>query len=186
MALRTIIEVPHPVLSERAEEVSEVDDEIRTLIDDMAETMVENHGVGLAAPQVGVPLRVITAELDLGDPDRPTVDVEDDEPTRELVAIINPEIVDRGGKTTYEEGCLSIPEFTVEVPRAERILVRGLHPDGEPLELDVFGFPAVVLQHEIDHLDGVTLLDRASALKRKLYLRKKKKQDAAEAADRTA
>ncbi len=181
MALRTIVEVPDPILSRKAAEVERVDDEIRQLIEDMAETMVVEHGVGLAAPQVGVSLRVITAEIDLSDPERPTIEADDEPPERELVAIVNPEIVQREGKTTYDEGCLSIPEFTVEVPRSERIVVRGLDPDGEPLELDVFGFPAVVLQHEIDHLDGVTLLDRASALKRKLYLRKKKKQDAAAA-----
>lgn len=185
MALRTIIEVPDPILSQHADEVTVVDDEIRTLIEDMAETMVLEHGVGLAAPQVGVSLRVITAELDLSDPERPTVDAEEAGPQHEIVAIVNPEIVEREGKTTYDEGCLSVPELTVEVTRFERVTVCGLDAAGEPLELDAFGFPAVVLQHEIDHLDGITLLDRVSALKRNLYLRKRKKQNAA-AAEGTA
>ncbi len=192
MAILPIIEAPDPILSERAAEVGEVTDEIRQLIRDMADTMYAAPGVGLAAPQVNRGIRVIVADLDLSDPE-PSYDGEeyDDEDgedgeaveeTRELYAIINPEIIESEGSCSFEEGCLSLPEFTIDVKRAERLVVRGLDRDGEPLEMEAWGFPAVVLQHEIDHLDGITLLNKAGLLSRKLFLKKQKKKRANEAA----
>lgn len=180
MAVLPIIEVPDPVLSERAAEVPGVDEKIRTLIDDMADTMYAAPGVGLAAPQVGVGLRVVVADLDPENTDIPQG--EDAPEARALYALVNPEIVSRDGSCSMEEGCLSVPDFTVDVPRFEHIVVHGLDRDGEPIEIEVWGFPAVVLQHEIDHLDGVTLLDKVSGLKRRLFLKKIKKQRLADEA----
>ncbi len=178
MAVRPIVEVPHPVLARRADEVPEFNDEIRTLIDDMADTMYAAPGVGLAAPQVGVPLRVVVADLDPESYDIPQSD--EDAEARALYAFVNPEIVEKEGGCSMEEGCLSVPDFTVEVPRFERIVVRCLDGDGQSVEMELRGFPAVVLQHEMDHLDGVTLLDKVSGLKRRLYLKKQKKKQAHE------
>jgi peptide deformylase len=178
MAVRPIVEVPHPVLATRAAEVTEFDDDIRTLIDDMADTMYAAPGVGLAAPQVGVGLRVVVADLDPGSDEIPQSDEEVE--ARSLYAFVNPEIVEREGGCSMEEGCLSVPDFTIEVPRFERIVVRAIDGDGKLEELELRGFPAVVLQHEIDHLDGVTLLDKVSGLKRRLYLKKQKKKQAHE------
>ncbi|MDP7113687.1 MAG: peptide deformylase [Myxococcota bacterium] len=178
MAIRPIVEVPHPVLAARAAEVGEFNDDIRTLIDDLADTMYAAPGVGLAAPQVGAGLRVIVADLDPASYEIPQSD--EDVESRSLYAFVNPEIVEREGGCSMEEGCLSVPDFTIDVPRFERIVVRGLDGDGQPLELELHGFPAVVLQHEIDHLDGVTLLDKVSGLKRRLYLKKQKKKQAHE------
>ncbi len=174
MAVRPLVEVPEPVLARRADEVTEVTDEIRTLIVDMADTMYAAPGVGLAAPQIGIGLRVVVADLDTENPDIPQG--EDAADQRALYAFVNPEIVSHEGSCSMEEGCLSVPDLTVDVPRHEHIVVRALDSDGEPLELEAWGFPAVVLQHEIDHLDGITLLDRVSGLKRRLYLKKQKKK----------
>jgi len=175
MAVLPIIEVPDPVLSERAAEVDEVTDDIRALIDDMADTMYAAPGVGLAAPQVGIGSRIIVADIDLSSGDVPSVS-EESEDRRQLYAVVNPEIVERDGACVFEEGCLSCPDVTLEIDRSERIVVRGLARDGEPLQLEAVGFPAVVLQHEIDHLDGVTLVDRMGSLKRRLYLKSQRKK----------
>jgi len=175
MAVLPIVEVPNPVLTQRAEEVDDVTEAIAALIDDMADTMYAAPGVGLAAPQVGVSLRIIVADIDLSSDEAPSSG-EEVEDRRELYAVVNPEVVERDGVCVFEEGCLSCPEVTMEVERAERIVVRGLDSDGEPLELEAIGFPAVVLQHEIDHLDGVTLVDRMGSLKRRLYLKGQKKK----------
>jgi peptide deformylase len=180
MAILPIVEVPDPVLSTRAVEVDAFTPDVRQLIDDMAETMYAAPGVGLAAPQVGRGIRVIVADLDLSTPDDQRND--ECESRRALYAVVNPEIVLREGACLFEEGCLSVPEFTLDVERSEHIVVRGLDRDGNPQEIEALGFPSVVLQHEIDHLDGVTLIDRVSGLKRRLYLKKQKKKKQADAA----
>ena len=177
MAVLPIVEVPDPILSERAREVEEITGELRQLIDDMADTMYAAPGVGLAAPQVGVDLRIIVADLDTETEEIPGSD-EETEDQRELYALVNPEIVEREGSCTFEEGCLSVPDYTVEIQRTNRIVVQALDPDGEEIELEAIGFPAVVLQHEIDHLDGKTLVDRMSPLKRRLYLKGQRKKQA--------
>ena len=200
MAVLPIVEAPDPILSERAAEVEEVTPEIRQLIQDMADTMFAAPGVGLAAPQVNRGLRIIVADLDLADPEASYDDEEYEEgsedeaeeetdgegeefeETRELYVIVNPVIVAAEGSCTFEEGCLSLPEFTIDVKRSERLVVQGLDPDGEPLEIEAWGFPAVVLQHEIDHLNGITLLNKAGLLSRKLFLKKQKKKRANAAA----
>ena len=168
MAVLPIVEVPDPILTERAREV----------IVDMADTMYAAPGVGLAAPQVGVGLRVIVADLDTETEEVPVSD-EEVEDQRQLYALVNPEIIEEEDACTFEEGCLSVPDFTVEIQRINRIVVQALDPDGEPIELEAMGFPAVVLQHELDHLDGKTLVDRMSPLKRRLYLKGQRKKKAA-------
>lgn len=172
MAIREILTAPHPVLSARARPVR--DDEfgpaLSELLSDMAETMYAAPGVGLAAPQVGDGRRILVADLaDDGKEKNP-------ERGKHLFYMVNPEIVEKSRETiTWEESCLSVPEYYVDVQRARRIRVRWRSGDGSSNESWFEEFPAVVLQHELDHLEGVTLLDRSSRLKRSRYLSRKKK-----------
>lgn len=159
MALLDIVTFPDDRLRQRAEPVPEVDDEIRTLIDDMAETMYNAPGVGLAANQVGVLKRVVV------------IDVEYTEGKPNLLAFVNPEILSSEGKIVTEEGCLSLPEVREDVERAEKVVVRALNRDGEPFELAADDFLATAVQHEIDHLNGVVLIDHLSFLKRRMLAR---------------
>ena len=148
-----------PVLRQRANEVAEVSEVTRQLIRDMFETMYAEEGVGLAAPQVGISERIIVV-----DPQQ------DDLPA---FALINPEILEASKETEKgEEGCLSIPGLRELVERSQRVVVRGLTPEGEARQLDLGGLPARIIQHEVDHLDGVLFIDRVSALKRKMLLAK--------------
>ena len=151
MALLPILHYPDPRLRNRAEPVEHVDDTVRRLIDDMLETMYAAPGIGLAAIQVNVPLRVIT------------LDVSDDKDSP--LALVNPEVVERDGEVQTEEGCLSVPGVYDMVSRAERIRVRALDRDGETVELDADELLAVCIQHEIDHLDGKLFVDHLSRLK---------------------
>jgi len=163
MARRDILLYPDPLLRKRASTVEEVDDKIRELIDDMAETMYCAPGIGLAAPQVGVSLRVIV------------VDVGKRDGGERLIALVNPEIVWSDGSVVKEEGCLSIPGMTVEMERKERIKVIGLDRDGTEVEIQAEGLLAIAIQHEIDHLEGRLIIDRISQLKKELYRRRIKK-----------
>ncbi len=151
-----------PVLREESEPVGEVDDQVRRLVDDLMETMYAADGIGLAAPQVGVPLQVFV------------YDVRD--PEHEPGALINPEIVEREGSVRDEEGCLSLPGLAEIVERAERVVVRGLDRQGHEVEIDATGLLSRCLQHEKDHLDGVLFIDRVSPLKRRMLLRKWQKR----------
>jgi len=151
MALLPILRYPDPRLHTRATPVAVVDDSIRQLVRDMAETMYEAPGVGLAATQVDVHKRVVV------------IDVSDDRST--LRAFINPEILEKSGEQTCEEGCLSVPGVYEKVTRAERVKVRALDERGEPFELDAEGLLAVCIQHEIDHLDGRVFVEYLSPLK---------------------
>jgi peptide deformylase len=153
MAKLTILEYPDPRLRTHAAPVAVVDDSIRTLIDDMLETMYAAPGVGLAATQVNVHKRVLVAD----------VTPEQNAP----LAFVNPEIVERQGTTEAEEGCLSVPGiFDKLSTRAERIVVRALDRDGRPFELEADGLLSVCIQHEIDHLEGKLFVDYLSELKR--------------------
>lgn len=152
-----------PVLRTEAAHVEAVDDEVRQLIDDLVETMYGADGVGLAAPQIGVSLRVFV--YDIRDPET------------EPGVLVNPEIVDTGGSFRDEEGCLSLPGLTEIVERPERIVVRGLDGDGTPVEFEADGLLSRCIQHETDHLDGILFIDRVSALKRKMLLRKWQKRE---------
>jgi peptide deformylase len=152
----------HPVLRAKARrlERSEIRSApVQQLIDDMLDTMAEYHGVGLAAPQVHESLRIFVAVLDSGDDDKGHG--QDDGPKDEPIAIINPEIIVVGPEIVEDwEGCLSIPDVRGRVPRAKEITVRAFDRDGERIELSAHGFPARVIQHEADHLDGVLFFDR--------------------------
>jgi peptide deformylase len=176
MAILPIYEVPHPILKQVAKPVAEVDDRVRKLLDDMAETMYAAPGIGLAAPQVGVSERIVVTAVPVRS------GLSEESPTDEgssktfLTELVNPIIVEKDGAITCEEGCLSVPDVTIEVDRWERVVVEALDRNGELYAFEARGFYAVVFQHEIDHLDGITLIDRFSALKRGLYLKKQKKK----------
>jgi peptide deformylase len=162
MAKLPILTFPHPRLRNKAQPVREVDDRIRRLVDDMFETMYAAPGIGLAAIQVDVPLRVLV------------IDVSDkhDSP----LCLINPEILEKEGEEQMEEGCLSVPGFFETVSRAERVLARALDRDGRPFEIDTDGLLAVCIQHEIDHLDGKLFVDYISSLKRQRIRRRLEKE----------
>ncbi len=151
MALLPILRYPDPRLHTRAVPVKVVDDRIRQLIADMAETMYEAPGIGLAATQVNVHERVIV------------IDVSEDK--SELMALINPEIIEKDGEQTYEEGCLSVPGIYESVTRAEHVRVRALDANGQPFEFEAEGLLSVCVQHEIDHLDGKVFVEYLSNLK---------------------
>ena len=163
MAMRDLRVYPDPVLKKRARSVEKVDDDIRRLLDDMAETLYAQPGIGLAAPQVGVLLRVIV------------VDVSSRDKNGRLIGLVNPEIVWSEGSIPYEEGCLSVPGMTVEIDRKERVRVAALDREGRPVEIPADGLLAIALQHELDHLEGRLIIDQVSWLKRDLYRRKMKK-----------
>ena len=151
MALLPILRYPDPRLHTVAEPVTEVTEEIRQLAADMAETMYEAPGIGLAATQVNVHKRVIV------------IDVSEDR--SELLTLINPEIISSSGTEEGEEGCLSVPGIYETVQRAERVKVRALNLDGKPFELDANGLLAVCIQHEMDHLVGKVFVQYLSILK---------------------
>ena len=161
MALLPILTAPDPRLKKKAKPVAAVDDGVRRLMADMLETMYAAPGIGLAAPQVGVPLRVIV--LDVAPKDQPPAPL----------AMANPEIVWVSDEdAAYEEGCLSVPEHYAEVVRPARARVRYLDASGARREIEAEGLLATCVQHEIDHLDGVLFIDHLSALKRNMILRK--------------
>lgn len=163
MALLDISIYPSPVLRKQARPVDEVDRKVRKLVDDMAETMYEAPGIGLAANQVGLPLRLLV------------VDLQREEYDNGLITLINPEIVAARGSTTFEEGCLSVPEFFSDVKRYEEVTVHALDVDGKRIEVQASGLLAVVLQHEIDHLSGRLFIDHINPIKRDIFKRKWKK-----------
>jgi peptide deformylase len=147
MAVREIVELGDPILRQKAKKISRFDASIQQLIDDMIETMLDAPGSGLAAPQVGVPLRVAV------------LDVED-----EITVICNPEILVMEGEHEPEEGCLSIPGYVANVKRALKVVVKAKNRKGKEIKIKADGLLAHVLQHEIDHLDGVLFIDRLPSL----------------------
>ncbi len=162
--VREIVIWPDPVLKELAKPVDRVDDDLRRLLDDMAETMYAADGVGLAAPQLGVSKRVIV------------IDVSPRQPEQQLIHLVNPEIVRAEGKMVYTEGCLSIPGEAEDVERASSVLVRALDYHGKPFEIAASDdLLAVALQHEYDHLQGTVFVDHLSSLKRDLIRRRMRK-----------
>jgi peptide deformylase len=163
MAVKRILTYPDTVLRERAEPVTNIDGKVQQLINDMAETMYHAPGVGLASNQVGEPCRIIVFDTSAKD-----------EPNN-LVVLINPEIVEASGVIVDEEGCLSVIDYKADVKRAACVTVKGVDREGNPVTLRREGLPAIVLQHEIDHLNGILFIDRISTLKRELYKRRLKK-----------
>lgn len=163
--LRPIVKFGSPALTTPARPVEVVDADIERLVDDMIATMYAAPGVGLAAPQVGVPLRVCVIDLSVGKRDA------------DVITLINPEFIERDGLQVEDEGCLSVPGFTASVARPSRAVVRGLNRHGKPCTIEGTGLLARALQHELDHLDGTLFLDRLRGIKRDLIVRKIRKLD---------
>lgn len=166
MALLEVLQFPDPRLKEVSSPVEEVDDDLRALADEMLKVMYDEPGIGLAAPQVGRAIRLVVMDTEWSD----------DDAERAPAVIINPEITSREGKIMWDEGCLSVPDYTAEVERSEHIVVTYHDLDGKEVTEDVTGLRAVCFQHEIDHLDGTLFIDRISRLKRSLYVKRRKKQ----------
>jgi peptide deformylase len=162
MAILDILHYPDARLRNKAKPVQQVDDALRTLVDDMFETMYQAPGIGLAATQVNVSKRLLVIDIS----------EEKDSP----LCFINPQILEKDGEEQMEEGCLSVPGIFEKVTRADRIRVRALDRDGEPFEIDADGLLAVCIQHEIDHLDGKLFVDYLSSLKRQRIRKKLEKE----------
>ena len=163
MAVLEILHYPAPVLTEKSLPVETFDETLRQLATDMAETMYDAPGVGLAAPQVGVLKRLVV--IDCSGSDEPA----------ELIVAVNPEIIERTGECMEEEGCLSVPGYYAKVARSAQVRLRYQYLDGQTLEREADDLLAVAIQHEIDHLDGVLFVDRISSLKRSIFRKKYQK-----------
>ncbi|HJL17562.1 MAG TPA: peptide deformylase [Sandaracinaceae bacterium LLY-WYZ-13_1] len=160
MAIRTILHYPDKRLRNPGEPVADFGPELEKLVEDMAETMYAAPGVGLAATQIGEPIRLFIVDVATGD----------DEPS-DLRVFVNPEILERDGSQTWEEGCLSFPGVHEEIDRAERVKVRAQDEKGETFELEADGLLAVAIQHENDHLDGKLMIDHLGLLRKRLVHR---------------
>ena len=169
MAIRRIYETPDPVLRQISRPVETFDAELKTLVADMFETMYAAPGIGLAAVQVGEPIRLLVIDLqEPADPDDPESKV-----VREPRVFVNPEVLwHSDSEVPYTEGCLSVPEQYAEVMRPDKIRARWQDVDGQPFEEEIEGLLAVCLQHEMDHLNGVLFIDHLSRLKRDMVLKK--------------
>jgi peptide deformylase len=173
MAILDVLDYPDPRLRRRSEPIEKLTDELRQLAADMLETMYDEPGIGLAAPQVGHAIRLIVVDTDWTD----------EGAERKPCVFVNPEIVERSGETTWNEGCLSVPDFNADVDRAERVVLKALDLEGAEVTETATGLRAVCFQHEIDHLDGILFIDRISRLKRSLYVKKRRKELRREAED---
>lgn len=161
--IREIVKYPDPILQRPTEKIAEFNEELRTLVADMFESMYKAQGIGLAAPQIGVGKRITV--IDLSNKQNPD----------EKIVLVNPEIVHKEGKQVEEEGCLSLPDIRDKVSRAAKVKVKAQDLTGKSIELDGADLLARAFQHEIDHLDGILFPWRISALKRDLILRKIRK-----------
>lgn len=156
MTEREIVTLPAPVLRRKARKVSEFNDELQVLVDDMVETMRVAPGVGLAAPQINIPLRVVVVEFG---------DENDEEAPAKLYVVINPELSRFSNEVSVgTEGCLSIPGFLGEVERPVSAIVKGLNRHGQPMRMKTSGWLARIFQHEVDHLDGILYIDRTDKI----------------------
>jgi peptide deformylase len=163
MALLEIKKYPEKILKQKAVSVESIDAHTQHLIEEMLETMYSARGIGLAANQVGIPKRVCVIDVSLKEDKKP------------LIVLINPLIIEKEGTVEAEEGCLSIPGYMTAIKRAERVYIRGLNREGKPVEIEGAGLLARVLQHEIDHLDGLLIIDRMSPIKKEFFKRRYKK-----------
>jgi peptide deformylase len=163
MAIKKIITYPHPVLREKAERITVFDEALKTLVKDMAETMYDAPGVGLAANQIGIARQLVVIDRSTG------------ENERRYITLVNPEITGGEGSVIDEEGCLSVIECYAKVKRFRKIHVTAQDVEGNPLEFDAEDRYARIIQHEVDHLLGTLFIDRLSSLKRALYKKKLKK-----------
>lgn len=172
MATLDIVTFPEPSLKMVSVPVETIDEELKTFIEDMGETMFHDSGVGLAAPQVGVNRRVIVY-----DPHAAAEEQKDPE-DKTFIALINPEILSKSKETfiSEQEGCLSVVDYRADVRRHASVTVRAMNIDGETIEFEAHGLMSVIMQHEIDHLDGILFIDRISALKRAMYKKRRLKQ----------
>ena len=161
--IREILHYPDPRLKQAAGAVDNITGNLVQLVDDMVQTMYEAPGIGLAAVQIGVPQRIIV------------LDINHEEPGKHLLKLVNPTITAREGEVIWEEGCLSVVDYTAEVKRAAKVEVKAWTPDEKEITLQAEDLLAVALQHELDHLDGKLFIDRISRLKRELYARRVKK-----------
>lgn len=169
MSIRPIVTYPNPVLKTVCSPVGDIDAQICELIQDLRDTMAAGPGsVGVAAPQIGVPLRVCVIDVSCNRYGK--------ENNHGLLLMINPEIVERSGAAVMREGCMSVPDYTGDVERATEVTLRYTAPDGCRHELKASGFEAVAIQHEVDHLDGLLFLDRITSLKTGLFRRKNYKK----------
>jgi len=162
--VRDIVIHPDKVLKTKSEEIQNINSDIVKLADDMLETMYKAPGVGLAANQVGVALRMVV--IDTG---------HDDERGKNPIVLINPVIIENDGLIEWEEGCLSVPGMSANVKRNNSVVVKAIDLDEKEFTIEAEEFLAVVLQHELDHLDGILYFDRLSRLKRNIFLKKYKK-----------
>ena len=163
MALLKIRHYPDPVLKKVATPITEFDESLRQLANDMAETMYAAPGVGLAAPQVGISKRLTVIDCSARDEDA------------QLLVMVNPEIIDQEGEACEEEGCLSVPEYYAKVNRSAKVKVRFQDLDEQTHTIEAAGLTAIACQHEIDHLDGILFVDHLSPLKRSIFRKKWKK-----------
>lgn len=161
--IREIVKYPDPILQRPTEKVAEFNEELRTLVADMFESMYKAQGIGLAAPQIGVGKRITV------------IDLSNKQNADEKIVLVNPEIVHKEGRQVEEEGCLSLPEIRDKVVRAAKVKVKAQDLEGKPIEIDGTELLARAFQHEIDHLDGILFPWRLSALKRDLILRRIRK-----------
>ena len=167
MAVRSILLYPDPILKQVADPVAEVDKTVVFVIQDLVDTMVDaGHSVGVAAPQIGVLRRVLVVDVSKSKLGKDN--------NHGLLEMINPEIIEKSGSTMMREGCMSVPDYTGNVTRAEHIVIEFTDRVGQLRVIEVSGFEAVAIQHELDHLDGLLFLDRVSSLKTDLYRRKSK------------
>jgi peptide deformylase len=164
MAKREIVIYPAEVLKKPTQKVEDISDEIIQIVNDMWDTMYEDDGIGLACNQIGIPFSIVTIDTSVK---------EGVEPVK--LTLINPEIIASEGKQVYREACLSVPGVSAEVERAYWVRVKALTPKGQEEIFEFEGFPAVVVQHEIDHLNGIVFLERLKGIKRRLTLEKYKK-----------
>lgn len=166
MALLPIVTYPDPRLKKVCAPVEQVDEKLRSLIDDMLQTMYQAPGIGLAAPQIGQSIRLVVIDVPL-----------DENQRTGPIVLVNPRIVEKEGSQMFNEGCLSLPGFSCELNRAGKVKVEALDRDGQPFVLEGEGLLAVCLQHELDHLDGKLAVDYISPLKRALYRKRRQKEN---------
>jgi peptide deformylase len=164
MAVLEIRKYPDRVLKQKASSVTTLDGDLQELIDNMIETMYAAPGVGLAAPQVGVSKRLAVIDISTKGTEMP------------LLVLINPVFLLKEGSIEFEEGCLSLPEYTAKIERAEKVVVRTTDRKGKKIEIEAEGLLAIALQHEIDHLDGLLLIDRISPIKREFFKKRYQKK----------
>ena len=167
MAVRPILIYPDPILKQVTEPVEAVDETVVAVIQDLVDTMLDSgHSVGVAAPQIGALCRAVVVDVSKNKLGKDN--------NHGLLEMVNPEIIDKSGSKMMREGCMSVPDYTGNVTRAENIVVEFIDRRGQLRVIEASGFEAVAIQHEVDHLDGLLFLDRVSSLKTDLYRRKSK------------